>query len=92
MSGRLALVLAAAAVLVLAAVFALAPRREGFASPATRALCAAAGRAFAEGDSSLAGFRARAGAADADAAIHADARRLWKEGRLTPDALEEALA
>lgn len=85
--------LAALALLALAALvlfLAAAPRRrEGFAAPRAQALCGAARASFAAGDFSYTGFLARAGAgADADAADHAAARRLWRQGALTPEALE----
>lgn len=65
--------------------------REGFVSPRARLICEAARAGFSAGDFSFAGFLARAGAgADADAASHAAARRLWRRGLLSPEALEAA--
>lgn len=65
------------------------PRRRGFASARAREVAAGAREVFERGDSTYAAFRASV--SGADPVLHADARRLWRQKRLTPEAVDGVL-
>lgn len=86
-----AIVLAALTVLTAATAYQLARRqkRSGFASERAREVAAEARELFARGDATYAAFRAAV--AGADPVLHADARRLWRQNALTPEAIDRVL-
>lgn len=84
--------LALAAALVICIVLLLrgeGAQRDGFASERARAVAAGAREVFEGGDASYAGFARRV--PEADPVLHSDARRLWRAGALTPEAVDAVL-
>ncbi len=65
------------------------PSRQKFASPRAQEVAAQARDLFARGADTYSDFRGAV--RDADPVLHADARRLWREGALTPEAVERTL-
>lgn len=65
------------------------PRRHGFASARAQEVAAEARELFERGDATYAAFRTSV--RGADPVLHADARRLWRQGALTPEAVDSVL-
>lgn len=65
-------------------------KRHRFASARAHEVAAGAQELFDRGDASYASFRAAI--KSADPVLHADARRLWRQKALTPEAIDGVLA
>ena len=64
-------------------------RREGFVSGRAREVYQASRTAFEGGAATYSEYRSAL--SNADPVLHADTHRLWKAGRLTPEAVEQVL-
>ena len=75
--------------LAIVMIFVLGRRREGFVSARAREVYQASRVAFKGGAATYSEYKDILN--DADPVLHADAHRLWKAGRLTPEAVEQIL-
>jgi hypothetical protein len=68
-----------------------APHREGFASQRAHTVYQTARDLFTRTKGAATYTEYKAADRAADPVVYTDVRRLWREGRLTPDAVEGAL-
>lgn len=93
-SGAIAILLLAVAIIYLFTGW-LAParrHREGFTSPRAQEVCRASRALFdqAAGTVTYTEYKAALGGG-VDPVLYTDVRRLWREGRLTPEAVQDCI-